>query len=59
MINTEFRQRIKNGETLISTMLSMVRNPGWVPALGDLPFDFFTIDMEHSPYSDSQVADLL
>ncbi len=59
MINTEFRQRIKNGETLISTMLSMVRNPGWVPALGDLPFDFLTIDMEHSPYSDSEVADLL
>lgn len=59
MINTEFRQRIKNGDTLISTMFSMIRNPGWVPALGELPFDFITIDMEHSPYSDSQVADLL
>jgi 2-keto-3-deoxy-L-rhamnonate aldolase RhmA len=59
MINTKFRERIKNGDTLISTMLSMIRNPGWVPALGDLPFDFLTIDMEHSPYSDSQVADLL
>lgn len=59
MIETEFRRRIRNGDTLVSTMLSMVRNPGWLRVLADLPFDFLTIDMEHSPYSDSEVADIL
>lgn len=59
MIDGEFRQRVHNGDTLVSTMLSMIRNPGWQRVLADLPFDFLTIDMEHSPYSDSQVADLI
>ncbi len=58
-INSGFRQRVRNGDTLISTMLSKIRNPGWYEVLADLPFDFLTIDMEHSPYSDSEVADLL
>ena len=59
MINTKFRQLIKNGDTLVSTMLSMIRNPRWQQVLADLPFDFLSIDMEHSPYSDSEVADLI
>jgi 2-keto-3-deoxy-L-rhamnonate aldolase RhmA len=59
MINTQFRQRIRNGETLVSTMLSMIRSPRWQQVLADLPFDFLSIDMEHSPYSDSEVADLI
>ncbi len=59
MIKTKFRQRIQNGDTLVSTMLSKIRNPGWQEVLADLPFDFLTVDMEHSPYSDSEVADLI
>lgn len=58
-IKTAFRERIQNGDTLVSTMLSKIRHPGWHEVLADLAFDFLTIDMEHSPYSDSEVADLL
>ena len=59
MTKTEFQQRIKNGEVLVSTMISMIRNPAWQKVLTDLPFDFLSIDMEHSPYSDSEVSDLI
>lgn len=59
MDKTTFRERIRSGEALVSTMLSMIRNPGWQRILADLPFDFISIDVEHSPYSDSDVADLL
>lgn len=59
MLKTEFRNRIKSGDSMVSTMLSMIRNPNWQKILSDLPFDFICIDMEHSPYSYSEVADLI
>ncbi len=59
MTKIEFQNRIKNGDVLVSTMLSLIRNPAWQKVLTDLPFDFLSIDMEHSPYSDSEVSDLI
>ena len=59
MTNNKLIERIRNGESLVSTMLSRMRNPGWARILAELPFDFMTIDMEHSPYSDSEVSDLV
>jgi len=56
---SQFREQIHSGEVLFSTMLSMMRNPRWLFTLKDLPFDFITIDTEHSPYSWSELADLI
>ncbi|MCF6197591.1 MAG: aldolase/citrate lyase family protein [Emcibacter sp.] len=59
MTNNKLMQSIHKGERLVSTMLSRMRNPGWARILAELPFDFMTIDMEHSPYSDSEVSNLV
>ena len=55
----EFRRRIKSGEVLLATMLSLFRNPRWGEILAELDFDFIAIDTEHTPYSWSEVADLV
>ena len=59
MVKTEFRNRIRRGDLLMSTMLLKINHVGWHEVLADLPFDFLTVDMEHSPQSDSEVANLL
>jgi 4-hydroxy-2-oxoheptanedioate aldolase len=59
MVKTEFRNRIARGDTLVSTMLLEINHVGWYETLASLPFDFLTVDMEHSPQSDSEVAALL
>jgi len=56
---SQFRQQIHSGEILFSTMLSMMRNPRWLSTLKNIPFDFVTIDTEHSPYSLGEIADLI
>ena len=59
MVKTDFRERIRRGDTLVSTMLLKINHVGWYETLAELPFDFLTVDMEHSPQSDSEVANLL
>lgn len=59
MANPGFRDRVIRGDTLVSTMLLKINHVGWYETLAELPFDFLTIDMEHSPQSDSEVAELL
>ena len=55
----EFRQRVREGDLLLSTMLCRITRPPQCEVLLDLPFDFLTIDMEHAPFSDGEVADLI
>ncbi len=59
MVKCQFRERIQRGDTLVSTMLLKINHAGWYEVLNELPFDFLTVDMEHSPLSESEVADLL
>ncbi|MEM8814524.1 MAG: aldolase/citrate lyase family protein [Pseudomonadota bacterium] len=59
MFNTDFQQRMHQGQLLMSTMLCKITRPFACDVLLDLPFDFLTIDMEHAPFSDAEVADLI
>jgi len=59
MIKAQFRKRVLRGDKLISTMLLKINHVGWYETLAELPFDFLTVDMEHSPQSDSEAAELL
>lgn len=54
-----FREKVLSGEVLYGSMLSMIRNPRWVSVIKELHFDFICIDNEHSPYSQSEIADLI
>ena len=53
------KQRLKNGETIIGTMVQEVRNPSIAQIMKQSGFDFFMIDMEHGAYSLETAADIL
>ncbi len=55
----KFREQVHSGRVLFSTMLSLMRNPRWLLVLKEFSFDFITIDTEHSPYSWSELVDLI
>ena len=55
----KFYTQIHSGGMLYSTMLSLMRNPKWIDVLSDVGLDFLSIDMEHTPYSWSEVSGLL
>ena len=46
MTNNILIECIHNGESLVSTMLSRMRNLVWAKILAELPFDFMAIDNE-------------
>ena len=53
------RKRLKNGELLVGTMISEVRNPSIAYMLGQCGYDFFIIDNEHGAYSPETISDLV
>ncbi|MFN3284221.1 MAG: HpcH/HpaI aldolase family protein [Pseudothermotoga sp.] len=50
---------LKEGKTVIGTMVSEIRTPSIAQMLATAGFDFFIIDMEHSSFSLETVQDMI
>lgn len=57
-MNTTFRQRLRNGERVLGTIVSL-NCPAVVELLSEIGFDWFFLDGEHSAYSASDIQPLL
>jgi 2-keto-3-deoxy-L-rhamnonate aldolase RhmA len=55
----KLKERLRNGDLLIGTMVSELRNPNIVYMLAQSGYDFFIIDNEHGAYSPETVSDLI
>ncbi|HOJ87998.1 MAG TPA: aldolase/citrate lyase family protein [Pseudothermotoga sp.] len=53
------KRLLKQGKTVIGTMVSEIRTPGIAQMLSIAGFDFFVIDMEHSPFTLETVQDMV
>ncbi len=53
------KQRLRNGELVLGTFVSEVRNPNIAHLLARAGFDFFVLDNEHGSFSDETVSDLI
>ncbi|MHB9030826.1 MAG: HpcH/HpaI aldolase family protein [Candidatus Latescibacterota bacterium] len=49
-------ERLRNGEKIIGTMVSMVRSPAIALMAREAGLDYFMLDMEHSPHSYETLA---
>ena len=56
---SHLRQRLKNGETLIGTMVQEVRTPAIAQILKQVGFDFFMLDMEHGGFDLETAAEII
>lgn len=52
------KQRLKNGEKIVGTMITAFDNPEIVKMLKVVGFDLFIVDCEHGPFDYSQIAGL-
>jgi 2-keto-3-deoxy-L-rhamnonate aldolase RhmA len=55
----EIKQKLKQGELVIGTMVSELRNPNVVHMLAQCGFDFIILDTEHGAYSPEAVSDMI
>ena len=51
--------RLKRGETIVGTMVRMVRNPAVALIARNAGLDFFMLDMEHGSYGLETIADAM
>lgn len=58
MNGTELRAKMRGGERVYGTMVSLIRNTRWANIYGRLGFDYVIVDTEHSPTGRSEAADL-
>ena len=58
MRRNTIKQRLKNGETVIGTMVQEMRVPAIAQILKAVGYDFFMLDMEHGSYSLETAADI-
>jgi 2-keto-3-deoxy-L-rhamnonate aldolase RhmA len=56
---TPLKQRLRNGERVLGTFVSEVRNPNIAHLLAQAGFDFFVLDNEHGSYSPETVSDII
>ena len=59
MRENKVKSALKRGDTVFGTMVQEMRSPGIAQILAVAGFDFFFIDMEHSPFNMETVADLI
>ena len=59
MNGAEIKATLKAGGRVFGTMLSIGRNPRWIPVLSGVGLDYVIIDTEHNPrrVHDSRKAD--
>ena len=53
------KQKLKEGKIIIGPMVSEIRTPGVAVLFAQAGFDFFLIDMEHSPFTMETVSDMV
>ena len=59
MNGAELKATLKSGGRVFGTMLSLGRNPRWIPAISGVGLDYVIIDTEHSPRSRGELGDYL
>jgi 4-hydroxy-2-oxoheptanedioate aldolase len=53
------KQKLKEGKIVVGPMVSEIRTPGIAVLFAQAGFDFFLIDMEHSPFTMETVSDMV
>ena len=59
MNGAELKQTLKSGGRVFGTMISIARNPKWIPILDSVGLDYVIIDTEHNPRSRGELGDFL
>jgi 4-hydroxy-2-oxoheptanedioate aldolase len=59
MNGAELKATLQAGGRVFGTMISLGRNPRWIPILSDVGLDYVIIDTEHSPRSRGELGDYL
>ena len=59
MNGAELKAILKEGGRVFGTMLSVGRNPRWIPVLDGVGLDYVIIDTEHNPRSRGELGDFL
>lgn len=59
MKSGDLKARLKRGESILGTMITLFDNPEIAKILKVCGFDFFIVDCEHSPFDYSAVANML
>ena len=59
MNGAELKSTLKAGGRVFGTMISVSRNPRWIPVLNGVGLDYVVIDTEHNPRSRGELGDFL
>ena len=59
MNGAELKETLKSGGRVFGTMISISRNPKWVPIFDSVGLDYVVIDTEHNPRSRGELGDFL
>ena len=59
MNGAELKETLKSGGRVFGTMISISRNPKWVPVLDSVGLDYVVIDTEHNYRSRGEMGDFL
>tara|TARA_Y100000294_G_scaffold117247_1_gene108800 strand:+ start:223 stop:492 length:270 start_codon:yes stop_codon:yes gene_type:complete len=59
MNGAELKATLKAGGRVFGTMLSIGRNPRWIPVLDGVGLDYVIIDTEHNPRGRGELGDFL
>tara|TARA_B100001559_G_scaffold315787_1_gene318268 strand:- start:17169 stop:17939 length:771 start_codon:yes stop_codon:yes gene_type:complete len=59
MNGRELKNVLQGGGKVYGTMISVSRNPKWIPLLNDVGLDYVIIDTEHNPRGRGELGDFL
>ena len=59
MTGAEIKATLKSGGRVFGTMISIARNPKWIPILDSVGLDYVVIDTEHNYRSRGELGDFL
>jgi len=59
MNGAELKETLKSGGRVFGTMISIARNPKWIPILDSVGLDYVVIDTEHNHRSRGELGDFL
>jgi len=59
MNGAELKATLKSGGRVFGTMISIARNPKWIPILDGVGLDYVVIDTEHNYRSRGELGDFL
>ena len=59
MNGAELKATVKAGGRVFGAMLSIGRNPRWIPVLDGVGLDYVIIDTEHNPRGRGELGDFL